>query len=143
MSQLDLNKMQEIQRQLQEKYFEKWGGLSPEKGKTKLHGSIQVYPKLKVKKEKPQKSIIKTFEVFLHEGKYQQFRNFSGPIWDGISEYSSLKAGDKVTCKITGIDYDKKRVSLSIRALIEPEATEEVAEEAAEAVEAVAEEAAE
>ena len=54
-----------------------------------------------------------------------------------------LKAGDKVTCKITGIDYDKKRVSLSIRALIEPEAAEEVAEEAAEAVEAVAEEAAE
>ncbi len=54
-----------------------------------------------------------------------------------------LKAGDKVTCKITGNDYDKKRVSLTIRALIEPEATEEVAEEAAEAVEAVAEEAAE
>ena len=54
-----------------------------------------------------------------------------------------LKVGDKVTCKITGIDYDKKRVSLSIRALIEPEAAEEVAEEAAEAVEAVAEEAAE
>ena len=36
MSQLDLNKMQEIQKELQEKYFEKWGGLSPEKGKTKL-----------------------------------------------------------------------------------------------------------
>lgn len=48
-----------------------------------------------------------------------------------------LKAGDKVTCKITGIDYDKKRVSLSIRALIEPEAAEEAVEEA------VAEEAAE
>ena len=43
-----------------------------------------------------------------------------------------LKAGDKVTAKITGIDYDKKRVSLSIRALIEPEAAEEVAEEVAE-----------
>lgn len=54
-----------------------------------------------------------------------------------------LKAGDKVTCKITAIDYDKKRVSLSIRALLEPEAAEEVAEEAAEAVEAPAEEAAE
>ena len=55
-----------------------------------------------------------------------------------------LKVGDKVTAKITGIDFDKKRVSLSIRALLEPEATEEVAEEAAEeAVEAPAEEAAE
>ena len=59
-----------------------------------------------------------------------------------------LKVGEKVTCKVTAIDYDKKRVSLSIRALIEPaeeaaeEAVEAVAEEAP-AVEAVAEEAAE
>ena len=58
-----------------------------------------------------------------------------------------LHIGDVVTAKITEIDFDKKRVSLSIRALIEPaveveveEAAEEVAEEAAEAV---AEEAAE
>ena len=50
-----------------------------------------------------------------------------------------LKVGEKVTCKLTAVDYDKKRVSLSIRALIEP--TEEVAEEAVE--EAAAEEAAE
>ena len=48
-----------------------------------------------------------------------------------------LKVGETVTCKITAIDYDKKRVSLSIRALIEP--AEEVAEEAVE--EAAAEEA--
>ena len=55
-----------------------------------------------------------------------------------------LKVGDKVTCKLTAVDYDKKRVSLSIRALIEPaeEAVEEAAEEAV-AEEAVAEEAAE
>ena len=56
-----------------------------------------------------------------------------------------LKVGEKVTCKITAIDYDKKRVSLSIRALIEP-AEEEAAEAPAEeapAVEAAAEEAAE
>ncbi len=46
-----------------------------------------------------------------------------------------LSVGDKVTCKITAVDYDKKRVSLSIRALIEP------AEEAEEAVEEAAEEA--
>ena len=54
-----------------------------------------------------------------------------------------LSVGDKVTCKITAVDYDKKRVSLSIRALIEP--AEEVAEDAvveeAVAEEAVAEEA--
>ncbi|MBQ8575556.1 MAG: bifunctional 4-hydroxy-3-methylbut-2-enyl diphosphate reductase/30S ribosomal protein S1 [Clostridia bacterium] len=50
-----------------------------------------------------------------------------------------LKIGEKVTCKITAIDFDKSRVSLSIRALLAPKA-EEVAEEA---VEEVAEEAAE
>ena len=48
-----------------------------------------------------------------------------------------LKIGEKVTCKITAIDFDKSRVSLSIRALLAPkaeeEAVEEVAEEAAEA----------
>ena len=60
-----------------------------------------------------------------------------------------LKVGETVTAKITAIDFDKKRVSLSIRALIEPaeEAVEEAAEEAAEeapaAEEAAAEEAAE
>ena len=55
-----------------------------------------------------------------------------------------LKAGDKVTCKITGIDYDKKRVSLSIRALLEPETAEAAEEAPAEvAAEEVAEEAAE
>lgn len=54
-----------------------------------------------------------------------------------------LSVGQKVTCKITAVDYDKKRVSLSIRALLEPvaeEAAEEVAEEAEEvAAEAEAE----
>ena len=42
-----------------------------------------------------------------------------------------LKAGDKVTAKITGIDFDKKRVSLSIRALlpVEEKPIEEQAEE--------------
>ena len=47
-----------------------------------------------------------------------------------------LKIGEKVTCKITAIDFEKSRVSLSIRALLAPkaeeEAVEEVAEEAAE-----------
>ena len=43
-----------------------------------------------------------------------------------------LKVGEKVTCKITAIDFDKSRVSLSIRALLAPKAEEEVAEEAAE-----------
>jgi len=47
-----------------------------------------------------------------------------------------LEVGEVVKAKITAIDFDKKRVSLSIRALIEPqeEAAEEVAEEAAEEV---------
>lgn len=48
-----------------------------------------------------------------------------------------LKVGEKVTCKITAIDFDKSRVSLSIRALLAPKAEEEaVAEEAEEAEEA-------
>jgi 4-hydroxy-3-methylbut-2-enyl diphosphate reductase len=57
---------------------------------------------------------------------------------------NELSIGEKVTCKITGIDYDKKRVSLSIRALLpaEPE-VEEAAEEAAAPAEEAAEEAAE
>ena len=52
-----------------------------------------------------------------------------------------LSIGDEVKVKITEIDFDKKRVSLSIRALLEPAAEEAVEEEAAE--EAVEEEAAE
>ena len=55
-----------------------------------------------------------------------------------------LSIGEVVKAKITEIDFDKKRVSLSIRALLEPaaEAVEEVAEEAEEAVEEAVEEAA-
>ena len=54
-----------------------------------------------------------------------------------------LKIGEKVTCKITAIDFDKSRVSLSIRALLAPkaeEAAEEAVEEVAEAAEAPVEE---
>ncbi len=55
-----------------------------------------------------------------------------------------LSVGEKVTCKITAIDYDKKRVSLSIRALLpEAEEPEDAAEEAAEEVTEAAEEAVE
>lgn len=43
-----------------------------------------------------------------------------------------LTVGDKVTCKITAIDFDKKRVSLSIRALLEPAAEDEAEETEAE-----------
>lgn len=42
-----------------------------------------------------------------------------------------LKIGEKVKCKITAIDFDKSRVSLSIRALLPKE--DEAAEEAADA----------
>lgn len=65
-----------------------------------------------------------------------------------VKPQDELKIGDVVKAKIIDIDFDKKRVSLSIRALLEPEeeaaeAVEAPAEEAAEAVEAPAEEAAE
>ncbi len=40
-----------------------------------------------------------------------------------------LSIGDVVTVKITDVDYDKHRISLSIRVLLEPEVVEEVAEE--------------
>ena len=53
-----------------------------------------------------------------------------------------LTVGQEVEVKITAIDFDKKRVSLSIRALIEPEITE-TAEEAEEEVVAVFEASAE
>ncbi len=50
---------------------------------------------------------------------------------------SVLKIGDKVTVKITAADFEKRRLSLSIRALLEDNGAEEaVAEEAAEATDA-------
>ena len=52
-----------------------------------------------------------------------------------------LKVGDVVKAKIMEIDFDKKRVSLSIKALIDPPVVEEApAEVAEEAVEAPVEE---
>ena len=48
---------------------------------------------------------------------------------------SVLKVGEKVEVKILDVDFDKKRVSLSIKALLEPpvaEAAEEAVEEAVE-----------
>jgi len=60
-----------------------------------------------------------------------------------------LKVGQKVMVKVTGIDFDRKRVSLSIRALLDPleegeapaeKAAEEAVEETAPAVEEPAEE---
>ena len=52
-----------------------------------------------------------------------------------------LNIGDEVTVKITDIDFEKKRVSLSIRALLEPQ--DEAAEETEEATEEAADEEAE
>lgn len=54
---------------------------------------------------------------------------------------SVLKVGDKVTVKITAADFEKRRLSLSIRALLEDNGAAEEAPEAA--VEETAEEAAE
>ena len=45
-----------------------------------------------------------------------------------------LAEGQEVQVKITEVDAENKRISLSIRALLEPETEEEVAEEAAEEV---------
>ena len=53
---------------------------------------------------------------------------------------NALEIGQTVDAKITAIDNENKKVSLSIRALLEPETVEEAVEEPAEAV---AEEAAE
>ena len=36
MADFSINEMQKMQKQLQEKYKEKWGGLNPEKGKNQL-----------------------------------------------------------------------------------------------------------
>ena len=47
-----------------------------------------------------------------------------------------VNVGDTVTVKIMSIDYEAKKVSLSIRALLAPEAVEEVAEEAEAAADA-------
>ena len=46
-----------------------------------------------------------------------------------------LKVGDVVKAKIMEIDFDKKRVSLSIKALVEPPVAEETVEEVAETAE--------
>ena len=50
-----------------------------------------------------------------------------------------LEVGQVVDAKITAIDGENKKVSLSIRALLEPEAAEEAVEEAAEVAEEAAE----
>ncbi|MGN0171481.1 MAG: bifunctional 4-hydroxy-3-methylbut-2-enyl diphosphate reductase/30S ribosomal protein S1 [Acutalibacteraceae bacterium] len=50
-----------------------------------------------------------------------------------------LKMGQEVTVKITNVDYDNKRISLSIRALLEPET--DTVNEAVEAVDETADEA--
>lgn len=50
-----------------------------------------------------------------------------------------LKIGEKVNVKITDIDDERKRVSLSIRALLPEEVVEEAAEEVAEVAEEAAE----
>ncbi len=46
-----------------------------------------------------------------------------------------LQIGQEVEAKITAVDYERKRISLSIRALLPQEAIEETAEESAEAAE--------
>ncbi len=50
-----------------------------------------------------------------------------------------LSIGQEVTVKVTNVDYDTKKISLSIRALIEPEVAKEAVEETEEVVEATEE----
>lgn len=45
---------------------------------------------------------------------------------------SVLKVGDEVEAKVTEIDFDNKKISLSMRALLEPETVEEPVDEVAE-----------
>lgn len=47
---------------------------------------------------------------------------------------SVLKVGDEVEAKVTELDLENKKISLSMRALLEPEKVEEAAEEVAEEV---------
>ncbi len=56
---------------------------------------------------------------------------------------SVLKVGDKVTVKITAADFERRRLSLSIRALLEPEVDETVPAEEVEVVIETTEETAE
>ena len=62
--------------------------------------------------------------------------------WDRIkTPQDVLKVGDVVKAKIIDIDFDKKRVSLSMKELLDkPESTEEAAPEAEEAAEEATEE---
>jgi len=52
---------------------------------------------------------------------------------------SVLKVGDEVEAKVTEFDVENKKISLSMRALLEPEKVEEVAEETVEEVPATEE----
>ena len=52
---------------------------------------------------------------------------------------SVLKVGDEVEAKVTELDFDNKKISLSMRALIETEEAEETVEEAEVAIEETAE----
>ena len=62
--------------------------------------------------------------------------------WDRIkTPQDVLKVGDVVKAKIIDIDFDKKRVSLSMKELLDkPESAEEAAPEAKEAAEETTEE---
>ena len=62
--------------------------------------------------------------------------------WDRIkTPQDVLKVGDVVKAKIIDIDFDKKRVSLSMKELLDkPESAEEAAPEAEETAEEATEE---
>lgn len=67
MDNFGINEMQEIQKQLQEKYKEKWGGLSPEKGCQQLLWMlIEVGEAADILKKEGNKEIMENEEIRAH-----------------------------------------------------------------------------
>lgn len=113
--------------------------LDPEKGKISLgYKKTEDNPWEILKRDYPEGTVTEATIVGMTD--FGAFANILPGI-DGlihISQISTeriekpqdvLKIGDKVTVKITKIDFDKKRISLSIRELLEGEKSEETTEE--------------
>lgn len=113
--------------------------LDPEKGKISLgYKKTEDNPWEILKRDYPEGTVTEATIVGMTD--FGAFANILPGI-DGlihISQISTeriekpqdvLKIGDKVTVKITKIDFDKKRISLSIRELLEGEKSEEATEE--------------
>lgn len=116
--------------------------LDPEKGKISLgYKKTEDNPWEILKRDYPEGTVAEVTVVGMTD--FGAFANILPGI-DGlihISQISNeriekpqdvLNIGDKVKVKITNIDFDKKRISLSIRELLDDEAADGVTEESAE-----------